>query len=615
MNRHFTHGLAVLLATLALAWTTPVLAVTECLTAFADLYPGSLTDDNANCATCHQSTSRGSGFNAYGAALRNLSPNFCQSLASTQTLLRSLESANSDGDLDVNGNPTSNIQEINANTQPGWCVAASTGCSNQGTPPTGIAGLLDPVVDPANTPPVADAGGPYMGDAGNAIQFDGSRSTDADNDPLSYSWNFGDTGTGTGAMPTHTYLVAGEYTVNLTVSDGKGGSDSATVVASISTPVSETAPVADAGGPYSGSPGEAIQFDGSGSSDANGDPLSYTWDFGDGSPTSSEASPSHTYDTVGDYIVSLVVNDGSQDSEADVTTASISEPPPAGSGEALYVTNCQGCHGDPWAEPAFDENLPGLRRLAGARECTLQGSIFGTSVFPGGVPEMQDLQGVLSEGDIAALAEYLNSADATGEQRYVTACAGCHGADATGGRTRESVRGEEADETAEAIEEEREMRFLACLPSSDINSISDYLMGIDNDNDHDGIDNEHDDDDDNDGIKDEDDDDDDNDGLDDVDEHRYGCDPSDHDSDDDDLDDGEEVYRYGTDPDDSDTDDDGYSDSMEIIVMKTDPLVPNNSAQATGDSGGGGGMAWWSLIGLLAAAGLARTRRREALLK
>lgn len=44
------------------------------------------------------------------------------------------------------------------------------------------------------------------------------------------------------------------------------------------------------------------------STDADNDPLTYLWNFGNGQ-TSSEASPSHTYATVGSYDVSLTVTD------------------------------------------------------------------------------------------------------------------------------------------------------------------------------------------------------------------------------------------------------------------------------------------------------------------
>ena len=190
-------------------------------------------------------------------------------------------------------------------------------------------------------------------------------------------------------------------------------------------------------------------------------------------------------------------------------------------------------------------------------------------------------------------------------------CAGCHGADGFGGLVDEDLHGDDAGETMEAIFEESEMRFLACMPRSDIDAITDYLMGIDHDNDGDGINDDDDDDDDNDGIRDEDDSDDDNDGIDDDDEREYGTDPRDYDCDDDGLNDGEERTS-GTDPWDPDTDDDGATDYVEVVLAGTDPLDANSkppvedAAQATDNSGGGAfGIA---LLAGLAAIGLRRRR-------
>src|SRR6185437_5449662 len=53
-----------------------------------------------------------------------------------------------------------------------------------------------------------------------------------------------------------------------------------------------------------------VDFDGTASSDPDNNPLTYDWDFGDGSPHASGATTSHTYDTAGTYTAKLQVDDG-----------------------------------------------------------------------------------------------------------------------------------------------------------------------------------------------------------------------------------------------------------------------------------------------------------------
>jgi hypothetical protein len=119
--------------------------------------------------------------------------------------------------------------------------------------------------------PTADANGPYTGNVGVAVQFDGTGSTDEDGSIVAYDWDFGDGSTGTGATPSHTYTAAGEYTVSLTVTDNDGLVDTATTTATIEEDgTGNQPPVADAGGPYTGRPGEPVQFDGTGSFDPDG---------------------------------------------------------------------------------------------------------------------------------------------------------------------------------------------------------------------------------------------------------------------------------------------------------------------------------------------------------
>ncbi|MBI4202755.1 MAG: PKD domain-containing protein, partial [Chloroflexi bacterium] len=105
-------------------------------------------------------------------------------------------------------------------------------------------------------------------------------------------------------------------------------------------PPDNNPPVANAGGPYSGTQGQAVAFNGTGSSDADGDVLTYQWNFGDGG-SASGATPTHTYTSVGVFTVSLTVNDGKGGSDSDSTTATIgaaNQPPVANAGPEKTVT-------------------------------------------------------------------------------------------------------------------------------------------------------------------------------------------------------------------------------------------------------------------------------------
>jgi hypothetical protein len=73
----------------------------------------------------------------------------------------------------------------------------------------------------SNHAPVALAvDGTITGTVGQALVFDGSPSTDEDQDALSYEWDFGDGASASGAVVTHSYGLPGTYDSLLTVSDG-----------------------------------------------------------------------------------------------------------------------------------------------------------------------------------------------------------------------------------------------------------------------------------------------------------------------------------------------------------------------------------------------------------
>jgi len=103
--------------------------------------------------------------------------------------------------------------------------------------------------------------------------------------------------------------------------NGAGGS----VAITISSGGTNDPPVADPGGPYQGIVNTDIQFDGSGSYDPDGDPITYAWDFDDGT-TGTGATPVHAYAAPGIYDVCLTVNDGLVDSDPACTTAVVVDP-------------------------------------------------------------------------------------------------------------------------------------------------------------------------------------------------------------------------------------------------------------------------------------------------
>jgi PKD repeat protein len=111
---------------------------------------------------------------------------------------------------------------------------------------------------------------------------------------------------------------AGSYPVSVRVSDGTAND---TKSFNITVNNVNSAPTANAGGPYTGVVGIAVSMNGSASSDPDGDVLSYAWDFGD-TGTGTGATTSHTYAAPGTYTVTLTVSDGTL-SDSDATTALI----------------------------------------------------------------------------------------------------------------------------------------------------------------------------------------------------------------------------------------------------------------------------------------------------
>lgn len=200
----------------------------------------------------------------------------------------------------------------------------------------------------SNTAPIANAGPGQTVTTGTMVTLNGSGSSDADGNPLTYLWSFVSTPSGssptltgpTTVRPTFLADRAGQYMVQLIVNDGVASSTAARVT--ITTTPGNTAPVANAGPDQTVQVGALVTLNGGGSSDVDGNPLTYQWSFvtvpaGSTARLSSliTVMPTFVADKAGDYVIRLVVNDRTVNSAQDtvtITTASGNVSPVANAG-------------------------------------------------------------------------------------------------------------------------------------------------------------------------------------------------------------------------------------------------------------------------------------------
>ncbi len=147
-------------------------------------------------------------------------------------------------------------------------------------------------------------------------------SSDPDNDPLTYTWNWGDgTPDTAGVNGSHTYATAGTRTVTLTVSDGQlqhSTTQSAVTTAPNQAPVAVFTISCE---------GRACTTDASGSSDPDNNPLTYTWNWGDGTPERQRCDHRPRLRPAGTRTITLTVSDGELQNSTTQTAATT--PPPS----------------------------------------------------------------------------------------------------------------------------------------------------------------------------------------------------------------------------------------------------------------------------------------------
>jgi hypothetical protein len=225
------------------------------------------------------------------------------------------------------------------------------------------------IVKNVNKAPVANAGSDQSVNEGATVSLDGSLSSDADGNPLTYKWTApaGITlSSTTTAKPTFTapeVSINTNYTFSLIVNDGTVDSPADQLVATVKNV--NKAPVANTGADQLVNEGATVTLDGSLSSDLDGNPLTYKWTATAGITLSSTTAAKPTFtapevSTNTNYTFSLVVNDGTVDSPADqvvVTVKNVNKTPVANAGvdqsvnEETVVSLDGSASSDPDANP------------------------------------------------------------------------------------------------------------------------------------------------------------------------------------------------------------------------------------------------------------------------
>ncbi len=144
------------------------------------------------------------------------------------------------------------------------------------------------------------------------ISFNAGESTDSDGAISEYAWEFGDGTTGTGKTVLHTYAAPGTYTVELVVTDNRGGTGAASLAITVSQKSDTTVPENVPPSAHlvhtldSSFAPVTIHLDAGGSSDSDGEIVTYKWRVGD-FDTSTTAAALQLHFENADTVTALVI--------------------------------------------------------------------------------------------------------------------------------------------------------------------------------------------------------------------------------------------------------------------------------------------------------------------
>ncbi|NTV14194.1 MAG: hypothetical protein HGA96_09750 [Desulfobulbaceae bacterium] len=215
-----------------------------------------------------------------------------------------------------------------------------------------VPSIIVVIASIGNRPPVANAGLDQAVTTGTTVNLDGNGSSDPDGNQLIYAWSMnaptGSAAAITNATSSTAYFVPdvdGSYYIQLVVNDGSAASTPDTTV--VTAAAGNRVPLANAGPDKTVTTGTTVNLDGNGSTDPDGNPLTYAWSLtrpaGSLAAIGNATSPTAyvTPDVDGSYYIQLIVNDGIVASTPDtmmVTAVPANRAPVADAGPDLSAT-------------------------------------------------------------------------------------------------------------------------------------------------------------------------------------------------------------------------------------------------------------------------------------
>ena len=185
----------------------------------------------------------------------------------------------------------------------------------------------------SNLQPVADAGSALTVREGATVYLNGFGSSDPDGDAITYDWTISPSVTLKNAnTPAPSFTAPGvesdtDYTLTLTVSDGTATSTDTVIV----TVKNNLQPVADAGSALTVREGATVYLNGFGSSDPDGDAITYDWTISPSVTLKNANTPAPSFTAPGvesdtDYTLTLTVSDGT-DTTTDTVVVTVRNAP------------------------------------------------------------------------------------------------------------------------------------------------------------------------------------------------------------------------------------------------------------------------------------------------